>query len=103
MQQRRPRTIRQVAEITGLPQHLIRYHIERGYIPIRHQPHKVHYYSDAEMHLYSASRASPTRTGSRLLLWGQGTLNSVNYPPPRSGAAPGSAPLASRPTTCCLK
>jgi hypothetical protein len=50
-EKRRPRTIRQVAEITGLPQHLIRYHIERGHIPIRHQPRKVHYYSDAEIRM----------------------------------------------------
>jgi hypothetical protein len=33
MQQRKPRTMSRVAEITGLPQHLIRYHIERGHLP----------------------------------------------------------------------
>ena len=50
MQQRRkPRTLSRVADITGLPQHLIRYHVERGHIPIRHQSHKVHYYSDVEI------------------------------------------------------
>jgi hypothetical protein len=33
----------------GLPRHLIRYHVERGHIPIRHQPSQVHYYADAEI------------------------------------------------------
>ena len=52
MQQRRkPRTLSRVADITGLPQHLIRYHVERGHIPIRHRPNQVHYYTDAEIRL----------------------------------------------------
>jgi hypothetical protein len=38
-----------VADITDLPQHLIRYHVERGRIPIRHLRNQVHYYSDAEI------------------------------------------------------
>jgi hypothetical protein len=50
MQQRRkPRTLSRVANITGLPQHLIRYHVERGHIPIRHRPGQIHYYTDAEI------------------------------------------------------
>jgi hypothetical protein len=43
MQRRRkPRTLSRVADITGLPRHPIRYHVERGRIPIRHQPNQVH-------------------------------------------------------------
>jgi hypothetical protein len=38
-----------VADITGLPPHLIRYHVERWHIPIPRQSHKVHYYSDVEI------------------------------------------------------
>jgi hypothetical protein len=50
MQRRRkPLALSRVADITGLPQHLIRYHVERGHIPILHQSHKVHYYSDVEI------------------------------------------------------
>jgi hypothetical protein len=50
MQRRRkPRTLSRVADITGLPPHLIRYHVERGRIPIRHRPNQAHYYSDAEI------------------------------------------------------
>ena len=52
MQQRRkPRTLSRVAAIIGLPQHLIRYHVERGHIPIRHRPYQVHYYTDAEIRM----------------------------------------------------
>ena len=44
MQQRRKRrTLSRVADITGLPPHLIHYHVERGRIPILRQSHKVLY------------------------------------------------------------
>ncbi len=48
---RKPRTLSRLAAITGLPQHLIRYHVERGHIPIRHRPNQIHYYTDAEIRL----------------------------------------------------
>jgi hypothetical protein len=38
-----------VPDITGLPQHLIRYHVTREHIPIPRLSHKVHYYSDVEI------------------------------------------------------
>jgi hypothetical protein len=52
MQQRRKRRIlSRVAEITGSPQRLIRYHVERGHVPIRHRPDQIRYCTDAEIRL----------------------------------------------------
>jgi hypothetical protein len=48
---RKPRALSRVVDIAGLPQHLIRYHVERGHIPIRHRANCVHYYSDAEIRM----------------------------------------------------
>jgi hypothetical protein len=68
-----------VADITGLPQHLIRYHVERGHIPIRRQSHKVHYYSDVEVLAFSAVQAGVdavfrlTRRRCRGRKWPAGT------------------------------